>query len=175
MSFSSQQQEESIRSPAELDTENNEKRNLNCCTVVVKEIIKMAELRLSKCHYVILSINISAVYIALGLLISLQPPFYPSEAEKMGATPAEYGFVFGIANLSLFLFSPVFGKYGPSIGPKRCFNMGAVMQGVSGFLFAFLPYVNATGLFLGLSYLLRFLEGLGMKMLLSSMHILRSE
>jgi len=45
-----------------------------------------------------------AVYIALGLLLSLQPPFYPSEAEKMGATPAQYGFVFGIANLSLFLF-----------------------------------------------------------------------
>ena len=44
------------------------------------------------------------VYISLGLLISLQPPFYPSEAEKMGATPAQYGFVFGIANLSLFLF-----------------------------------------------------------------------
>ena len=44
------------------------------------------------------------MYVALGLLLSLQPPFYPSEAEKMGAKPAEYGFVFGIANLSLFLF-----------------------------------------------------------------------
>ena len=85
-------------------------------------------LNLSKCHYFALSFNISAVYIALGLLISLQPPFYPSEAEKMGATPAEYGFVFGIANLSLFLFSPLFGKYGPKIGTKLCFNFGAVLQ-----------------------------------------------
>lgn len=167
MSSSPQQQEEgpTIKRSS---SENNEKsgpppsaENLNCCLVVVKEIIKMAELRLSKCHYVTLSINISAVYIALGLLISLQPPFFPSEAEKMGATPAEYGFVFGIANLSLFLFSPIFGKYGPKIGPKRCFNLGAVMQGVSGFLFAFLPYTNSTGMFIGLSYLLRFLEGLG--------------
>jgi hypothetical protein len=49
------------------------------------------------------------VYIALGLLLSLQPPFYPSEAEAMGATPAEYGFVFGIANLSLFVFRYEFG------------------------------------------------------------------
>ncbi len=48
------------------------------------------------------------VYIALGLLLSLQPPFYPSEAEKKGAKPAEYGFVFGIANLSLFVFRQVF-------------------------------------------------------------------
>ena len=46
----------------------------------------------------------------------------------MGATPAEYGFVFGIANLSLFIFSPFFGKYGPKIGTKLCFNFGAVLQ-----------------------------------------------
>ncbi len=81
--------------------------------------------------------------------MQLQPPFYPSEAEKMGATPAEYGFVFGIANLSLFMFSPFFGKYGTKIGPKLCFNIGAVMQGVSGFLFAFLPYLKTTGSFIG--------------------------
>ena len=133
----------------------------NCCLAIIDECIKMA-IQLSKCHYITLCFNISAVYIALGLLISLQPPFFPSEAEKMGATPAEYGFVFGIANLSLFIFSPVFGKYGPRIGPKTCFNLGAVLQGVSGFLFAFLPYLNTTASFIGLSYFLRFLEGLGM-------------
>ena len=88
----------------------------------------MAATEISKCRYFLLSFNISGVYIALGLLISLQPPFYPSEAEKKGATPAQYGFVFGIANLSLFLFSPVFGKYAPKIGTKLCFNFGAVLQ-----------------------------------------------
>ena len=98
----------------------------------------------------------------MGLLISLQPPFFPSEAEKKGATAAEYGFVFGIANLSLFIFSPIFGKYGTKIGPKLCFNVGAVLQGVSGFLFAFLPYLTSTGAFIGLAYVLRFLEGLGL-------------
>jgi len=128
----------------------------------------MAGLELSKCHYISLSVNISAVYIALGLLISLQPPFFPSEAEKKGATAAEYGFVFGIANLSLFLFSPVFGKYGTQIGPKICFNAGAVLQGVSGFLFAFLPYFDSTAAFIGLAYVLRFLEGLGTSMAWSS-------
>lgn len=61
-------------------------------------------IELSKWRYLSLAFNVSAVYIALGLLLSLQPPFYPSEAAKMGATPAEYGFVFGIANLSLFIF-----------------------------------------------------------------------
>ena len=104
----------------------------------------------------------------LGLLISLQPTFYPSEAELKGAKPSEYGFVFGIANLSLFIFSPIFGKYGSKIGPKICFNCGAVMQGVSGFLFAFLPYCDGVALFISLSYLLRFIEGLGTAMAWSS-------
>ena len=98
-------------------------------------------------------------------MISLQPPFFPSEAEKKGATAAEYGFVFGIANLSLFIFSPIFGKYGTKIGPKICFNAGAVLQGISGFLFAFLPYFDSTAAFIGLAYVLRFLEGLGKKVI----------
>ena len=61
-------------------------------------------------------------------------------------------------------FSPLFGKYGNRLGPKMCFNVGAVLQGVSGFLFGFLPYFKDVGAFIGLSYLLRFLEGLGTAM-----------
>ena len=38
------------------------------------------------------------------------------------------------------------------------------MQGVSGFLFGFLPKVKTVGWFIGLSYLLRFLEGMGTAM-----------
>ena len=104
----------------------------------------------------------------MGLLISLQPPFYPSEAELKGAKPSEYGFVFGIANLSLFVFSPIFGKYGSRIGPKICFDCGSVMQGVSGIMFAFLLYCDGVALFIGFSYLLRFIEGLGTAMSWSS-------
>ncbi len=66
--------------------------------------------------------------------------------------------------LLLLLFSPFFGKFGSHIGAKTCFNIGAVMQGVSGFLFAFLPYLDSVGWFIGLSYLLRFLEGMGTAM-----------
>ena len=120
-------------------------------------------LQFSQCHYKMLLINISAVYLTLGLLISLQPPFFPSEAEKKGATPAQYGFMFGITNLTIFILSPIFGKYGSRIGPKLCFNIGAVLQGVSGFLCAFLTYCTTTGSFIGLAYLLRALEGLGEK------------
>ena len=63
-----------------------------------------------------------------------------------------------------FCSSPVFGKYGARIGPKTCFNIGAVMQGLSGFAFAFLPHLKSVGAFIGMSYLLRFLEGMGTAM-----------
>jgi MFS family permease len=88
-------------------------------------------------------------------LLSLQPPFYPSEAAKKGATPSQYGFVFGIANLAAFLFAPIFGRYGAKIGPKLLYNAGAFTQGIVGLSFGFLVYIDDVGVFLGLSYLLR--------------------
>ncbi len=32
-----------------------------------------------------------AGYVVWGMLFSVQPPFYPGEAEKKGATPAQVG------------------------------------------------------------------------------------
>ena len=105
---------------------------------------------------------------SFGILLSLQPTFYPSEAELKGAKPSEYGFVFGIANLSLFIFAPVFGKYASRVGLKRCFISGAVIQGLCGIFFAFVPYLENVALFLSMSYLLRFVEAVGTAMAWSS-------
>jgi len=102
----------------------------------------------------------AAGYLTWGLLIALQPPFYPYEAEKKGATPQQYGFVFGIFNLAAFLSAPIFGKYGPKIGPKLLYSMGAAVLGVCGVLFGFLEYIEDAQLFIGLSYLLRGLTGI---------------
>ena len=38
-----------------------------------------------------------------------QAPFYPHEAEKKGCVPSEYGLVFGIFELTVFLVSPIIG------------------------------------------------------------------
>ena len=95
-------------------------------------------------------------YIGWGLLLSLQPPFYPSEAEKKGATPSQYGFVFGIANLAAFIFAPIFARYGTKIGAKLVYNSGAFIQGFVGISFGFLVYIQSAGAFLGLSYFLRY-------------------
>ena len=97
-----------------------------------------------------------AASVGWGLLISLQPPFYPSEAEKRGATPSQYGFVFGITNLAAFIFAPIFGANGTQIGPKLLYNCGAFLQGICGLCFGFLAFVQEVAPFLGLSYLLRY-------------------
>jgi MFS family permease len=48
----------------------------------------------------------------------LQAPFFPQEAERKGANATEYGLVFGIFELVVFLISPIYGQYLNRIGPK---------------------------------------------------------
>ena len=80
--------------------------------------------------------------------MSLQPTFYPTEAESHGATPSQYGFVFGCSSLAAFAFGPIFGTYGVRIGPKLLYNLGGLTQGIVGVLFGSLDYVqNTAGLF----------------------------
>lgn len=45
-----------------------------------------------------------------ALMVSLQAPFYPAEAEKKGATATQYGFVFGIFELTVFIVAPIYGS-----------------------------------------------------------------
>ena len=98
----------------------------------------------------------NAGYLGSGLLLSLQPTFYPSEAENKGATPSQYGFVFGIANLSAFVFAPIFAQLGTKIGPKYLYIFGGLFQALAVLVFGCLEYITHTGLFLALSYILRY-------------------
>ena len=47
---------------------------------------------------------------AVGLCASLQATFYPIEAELKGATASQFGAVFGIIHLSLFMFGECQGS-----------------------------------------------------------------
>ena len=51
-------------------------------------------MELSRCKSFLLVFGISTAFLFWGLMMSLQPPFYPSEAEKKGATPLEVSFTF---------------------------------------------------------------------------------
>ena len=98
---------------------------------------------------------IISAYLGWGLLLGLQAPFYPKEAELKGATSSQYGSVFGTASLAAFIFSTIFGKFSLQIGPKLVYNIGAFTQAIIGIIFGFLKYVQDVTTFLGLSYLLR--------------------
>ena len=40
----------------------------------------------------------------------VKAPFYPAEAERKGASATQYGLVFGVFELTVFLVSPVVGR-----------------------------------------------------------------
>lgn len=60
------------------------------------------------------------------------------QAEKKGATATEYGLVFGIFELVVFLVSPLYGQYINRIGPKLLFNAGIFTTGISAIVFGLL-------------------------------------
>jgi len=98
---------------------------------------------------------------SVGLCASLQATFYPIEAGLKGATASQFGAVFGIIHLSLFIFGPLVGKYLSIWGVKAIFPAGFIIDGGTFILFGMLQWVNDTTMFLVFSYLIRFLEGVG--------------
>lgn len=57
------------------------------------------------------------------------------QAEKKGCTATEYGLVFGIFELVVFLVSPIYGAHLNKIGPKLLFNAGILTTGTCAILF----------------------------------------
>jgi len=98
---------------------------------------------------------------SVGLCASLQATFYPIEAEKKGATPSQFGAVFGIIHVSLFTFGPIVGKYLSIYGVKMIYPSGFIVNGLAFVFFGLLEWVENVTWFLVLSYLIRMLEGVG--------------
>ena len=106
-------------------------------------------------------IIISFVNTCSAICFSLQAPFYPAEAESKGATATQYGLVFGIFQLAVFVISPIYGQYISQIGPKFMFNAGIYTTGSTCILFGFLNYINEAEKFITMSFLVRIVEALG--------------
>lgn len=96
-----------------------------------------------------------------AICVSLQAPFYPQEAEKKGATPTEYGLVFGIFELTVFFVSPILGKNLSRIGAKRVFNIGILTTGTCSILFGLLDLFKDRTAFISLSFIIRIIEAVG--------------
>ena len=80
--------------------------------------------------------------VALPILSYFQAPFYPHEAEKKGCVPSEYGLVFGIFELTVFLVSPIIGANMNRMGMKFTLNFGIGTVGVTSILFGLLDRIG---------------------------------
>ncbi|XP_076238345.1 MFS-type transporter SLC18B1 [Calliopsis andreniformis] len=106
-------------------------------------------------------IVISIADFANAICVSLQAPFYPHEAEKKGASPSEYGLVFGVFELVVFIISPLYGQHLHRIGPKLLFNGGILTTGTCAIFFGLLDKVNGHYPFIILSFVIRIVEAMG--------------
>lgn len=57
---------------------------------------------------------------------------------KKGATPTEYGLVFGVIHLAIFVSGPIFGKYMHRLGVRKVYFFGVISTSVCAVSFGFL-------------------------------------
>jgi len=103
-----------------------------------------------------------------GMTVALLAPFYPAEAEKKGASPTQYGLVFGIFQLTAFLVSPIIGKFLPKLGFRITFSGGLGLTGLLNILFGTLNLVEGVEAFIALSFLVRIMTAFGYSSFLAS-------
>lgn len=92
------------------------------------------------------------------MYLLLSPDF---QAEKKGATATEYGLVFGVFELVVFIISPIYGQYINRIGPKVLFNTGIFTTGTSAIIFGLLDRIPSHTGFISAAFVIRIVEALG--------------
>ncbi|XP_063246109.1 MFS-type transporter SLC18B1 isoform X2 [Prinia subflava] len=96
------------------------------------------------------SINFSSM-----MCYSILGPFFPSEAEKKGASNTIVGLIFGCFALFNFLTSIILGSYLSQIGAKFMFVAGMFASGCVTILFGMLDKVPSGPVFIGFCFLVR--------------------
>lgn len=92
--------------------------------------------------------------------VSLQAPFFPKEAELKGATPSEYGLVFGIYELMILTTSPLFARLVFKFSAINICKLGLLVNGLSVMSFGLIDQLPAGRAFIFTAYLVRVVEGL---------------
>ena len=113
--------------------------------------------------------SLAALNVCWGFMASIMAPFLPVEAQAKGATASQFGPIFGIIHLALFVISPLMGKVINRVGLGNVFNMGLLLISISSLCFGLLTFVKSSSLFLALAYALRIIEGIGGSALWTSM------
>ncbi|NWY63098.1 S18B1 protein, partial [Chionis minor] len=102
------------------------------------------------------SINFSSM-----ICYSILGPFFPSEAEKKGASNTVVGLIFGCFALVNFLTSLILGNYLTHIGAKFMFVSGMFVSGCVTILFGMLDKVPSGPVFIALCFLVRAMDAVG--------------
>ena len=87
-----------------------------------------------------------------------------------GATATEYGLVFGVFELTVFIISPILGKNLRKLGAKRVFNMGILTTGTCSVLFGVLDRIPNGKMFIGISIVVRAVEASRLLFRFSALH-----
>ncbi|CAB3360916.1 Hypothetical predicted protein [Cloeon dipterum] len=103
-----------------------------------------------------------------AICVSLQAPFYPKEAENKGATATEYGAVFAVFELIVFIVSPFLGKYMSVLGARRIYKVGIMTVATSSIIFGLLNKVEGRYQFISTCLVVRMIEAMGNAAFLTS-------
>ncbi|KAK3583193.1 hypothetical protein CHS0354_025710 [Potamilus streckersoni] len=116
------------------------------------------------------------IFICMGFInfgactcFSLLAPFFPTEAQKKGATPTEVGLIFGVFQLVIFVSSPVFGNFITKIGAKFMFVTGIMVCGSCAILFGNLNAGPDGTTFVVMCFVVRSVEALGCSAFVTSL------
>ncbi|NXG01077.1 S18B1 protein, partial [Sakesphorus luctuosus] len=91
---------------------------------------------------------------------SILGPFFPSEAERKGASNTIVGLIFGCFALFNFLSSLILGNYLTQIGAKFMFVAGMFVSGCVTILFGMLDKVPSGPMFIGFCFLVRAMDAI---------------
>ncbi|XP_022253325.1 MFS-type transporter SLC18B1-like isoform X1 [Limulus polyphemus] len=97
----------------------------------------------------------------IAACVSLQAPFFPREAEEKGATPSQYGLVFGVFELTIIVASPICSKLLSHVSPNFLISAGLFFCGTTTILFGLIDRAPSGTPFIALSFTIRIVEGLG--------------
>ncbi|XP_077868040.1 LOW QUALITY PROTEIN: MFS-type transporter SLC18B1-like [Saccoglossus kowalevskii] len=92
---------------------------------------------------------------------SILAPFFPREANKMGMSDAIIGLIFGCFSLTMFIMSPIFGKFISQIGCKVMFLAGSFLCGVCAIIYGFLNNLDSRPVFVASCFIVRSVEAVG--------------
>ncbi|CAG2183415.1 unnamed protein product, partial [Oppiella nova] len=107
--------------------------------------------------------------------VSLQAPFFPKEAESKGATPTQYGLVFGIYELMIAITSPLFGKMIASVSPVLLCEIGLFVSGFSTVLFGVLDNLPVGTPFIAMCFVVRIVEGVSAAAFMTASYVIMAK